>query len=307
MSNMTQEYLKTLMTYDPLTGEFTRKINWGGSGKPGSIVGKKTTNVNTYKRVAIKGKTYYLHRLAFLYMTGSIPEEVDHKDRDRSNNKWSNLVASTAKDNAKNKSQLSSNTSGYTGVVWVPENTRWKAQITVNGKVLTKNFIKKEQAIAQRKLWEKEYNFYHETPKEYIQITMPCYYTQTFKTKKDKTFLVGMNWLRTAHHYIQNKVKQDYSDLLVPLLQKTGFTIKGRYEVAYEYYYKNKTSDLLNVGALMSKYFLDAAQKAGVVEEDNIQYCIKESFYVKTQDKENPRIEVYVRALPEKDDDESDN
>lgn len=132
----------------------------------------------------------------------------------------------------------------------------------------------------------------------HLHIAVPCYYTQEFKTKKSKTFLVGMNWLRVSHHYIQNKVKQDYSDLITPKLVASGFKIKGKYEVAYVYYYKSKVSDLLNVGALMSKYFLDAAQKAGTVEEDNVQYCVKEAFYIGEQDKDNPRVEIYIRPIP---------
>ena len=134
---------------------------------------------------------------------------------------------------------------------------------------------------------------------DYLQITVPCYFTQTFKTKPDKTFLVGMNWLRQAYRYLQNTVKQEYSDLITPQLLSSSFKIKGKYEVAYKYYYKSKVSDLLNVGALMSKYFLDAAQKAGIVEEDNVQYCVKETFYVAEQDKENPRVEIFIRKYKE--------
>jgi len=135
----------------------------------------------------------------------------------------------------------------------------------------------------------------------YLHISLPVYYTQTFKTKPSRTFLVGMNWLRTAHHYLQNQVKQEYSNIFTPQLTNQQYKIKGKYEVAYEYYYKNKSSDLLNVGALMSKYFLDMAQKAGVVEEDNVHYCVKETFYVREQDKENPRMEIFLRAIKEKD------
>ena len=135
----------------------------------------------------------------------------------------------------------------------------------------------------------------------YLHISLPVYYTQTFKTKSDKTFLVGMNWLRTAYHYLQNQVKQEYSSIFTPQLAKHPYKVTGKYEVAYEYYYKNKSTDLLNVGALMSKYFLDMAQKAGIVKEDNVQYCVKETFYVKEQDKENPRMEIYLRAIKDED------
>lgn len=43
------------------------------------------------------------HRLAFLYMTGSYPTfEVDHFDRNKSNNAFDNLKDVTHKDNMKN-------------------------------------------------------------------------------------------------------------------------------------------------------------------------------------------------------------
>lgn len=298
---VTQSYLKTLMEYNPVTGDFTRKINWGGSGKPGDVVGKSSTKSNTYKRVAIKGQTYYLHRLAFLYMEGVIPDEVDHKDRDRSNNKWENLINTTRIGNSKNKSKLSTNTSEHTGVVWIVDNSTWQAKITVEGKVLTQNFKTKAEAIEKRRQWEIDHNFYHQEEIDYIQIDVPVYYTQEFKTKASKTFLVGMNWMRVAHHYIQNKVKQDYSELITPQLLSSNFKITGQYEVAYKYYYKNKSSDLLNVGALMSKYFLDAAQKAGTVKEDNVQWCVRETFHVAEHDNDHPRMEIFLRAVKEED------
>lgn len=116
-----------------------------------------------------------------------------------------------------------------------------------------------------------------------------------------------MNWFRNAHRYIQNEVKQEYSAIFTPQLLAHPFSVKGKYEVAYEYYYKNASSDLLNVGALMSKYFLDMAQKAGVVEEDNVKYCVKETFYAKEQDKDNPRMVIYLRPIPEEDKDDSIN
>jgi len=130
---------------------------------------------------------------------------------------------------------------------------------------------------------------------DYLQVTLPVYYTQTFKTKPDKTFLVGMNWARSSYHYIQNKVKQDFNALLVPQLSCSNFKIEGTYETAYVYYYKNKTSDLTNVAAWSSKIVLDAFQRAGIIKNDNVQYCLKETFMVGEQDKENPRMEVFVR------------
>ena len=142
----------------------------------------------------------------------------------------------------------------------------------------------------------------------YIHFVIPCYYTQTFKTKADKTFLVNLNWYRNAHHFIKNEVKKAYNELIITYLKDNDIKpIKGKYELAFEYYYKNAVSDLDNVCAMANKHCNDAFQAYGLVENDNVKHCVKSAYYVKTQDKENPRIEVYVRAIPEKDDDESDN
>jgi len=133
---------------------------------------------------------------------------------------------------------------------------------------------------------------------EFIHLTIPCYYTQHFKTKKDKTFLVGMNWYRTAHHFIKNEVKKWFTeDILKQLTALQAEPIKGKYEVAFKYFYKNPSSDLMNVCGLASKHANDAFEKYGLIEKKNVKHCIKECAYVREQEKENPRVEIFVRKV----------
>jgi len=129
-----------------------------------------------------------------------------------------------------------------------------------------------------------------------ISISMPCYYTQTFKTKPNKTFLVGMNWLITAHKFIRNEVKQVTNDYVVAELTKLNpAKIKGPYEVAFIYHYKTITSDLDNVAPLACKIFKDAIQKYGLVENDHVKFCKKITLLVGEQSKEDPRVDVFIR------------
>lgn len=58
--------------------------------------------------------------------------EVDHINRDRLDNRKSNLRVATRQENMKNKSIYSNNTSGYPGVKWNSKLGKWQVQITVD-------------------------------------------------------------------------------------------------------------------------------------------------------------------------------
>lgn len=92
-------------------------------------------NANGYVYTKIQRKGYKVHRLAWLYMTGEWPEhEIDHKDRNRSNNRWGNLRQVTHKQNAENRSPRHDSSSGFTGVLWSNREQAWRTIITVDGR-----------------------------------------------------------------------------------------------------------------------------------------------------------------------------
>jgi hypothetical protein len=69
--------------------------------KVGDTVG--TYDGNGYLDTRIGGKTYKLHRLAFLYMEGEFPpDQVDHINTVRSDNRWVNLRKYTQLENMNN-------------------------------------------------------------------------------------------------------------------------------------------------------------------------------------------------------------
>lgn len=80
---MTQEELKARFRYDPKTGIFT------DMQYPDKQVG--SSDGHGYLRISVDNKKYYLHRLAFLYMTGRFPKITDHINRKRDDNRWENL------------------------------------------------------------------------------------------------------------------------------------------------------------------------------------------------------------------------
>lgn len=94
-----------LVKYDPETGvlsrKTTREVKFSQSTEH---VYHKRISPGGYISIWIKGTTYYGHRIAWFLMTGEQPPvDIDHRDRDKGNNKWSNLRAATRADNIVNR------------------------------------------------------------------------------------------------------------------------------------------------------------------------------------------------------------
>lgn len=128
-----------------------------------------------------------------------------------------------------------------------------------------------------------------------IDIELPIYWTQHFKTKNDKTCLVGMNWYRNAHFHAQNKMKKDFHELVVKQLDTTQFT--GKFSLDIGIYYKNASCDGANIVALIEKFTLDALQENKTVINDNVKYHLGTSWKVLGADKDNPRAIISITEL----------
>jgi hypothetical protein len=128
---ISKEAFDALIAYDSDTGEFTRKVRMAQRAPAGEVIRSK--DANGYTRFKIDGRAYLGHRLAFLTMTGAFPGlDVDHINRNPSDNRWCNLRLVNKSLNARNSKLRASNTSGFFGVHYVPVLQRWSARITVN-------------------------------------------------------------------------------------------------------------------------------------------------------------------------------
>lgn len=120
---------------------------------------------NPYIDTKPNGKSMYLHR--YLMAVDDSDIQVDHINRDKLDNRKSNLRLVTNHQNCFNKNVKSDNTSGYSGVNWDKRYQKWRARIK-NGREIHLGYFKtKEEAIAARKESEKKY-FGEYAPKEVV-------------------------------------------------------------------------------------------------------------------------------------------
>lgn len=162
---ITQEILKEFLIYDSESGAFiwkNRERKWFVNDGLCAAWNKhhaatraevKQSKGNGYTRLKINifGKCHMAHRLAWIYVTGNEPpSQIDHEDRNATNNSWKNL-RDGSNSNQKNKSMQRNNTSGITGVSWSKTAGRWCARVwgVENGERIYKSlglFSNKEAA-----------------------------------------------------------------------------------------------------------------------------------------------------------------
>lgn len=112
---------------------------------------------NGYRYVGVGGKEYGAHRVAWLVVTGEWPDEIDHRNRIRSDNRWRNLRNVSGLANHQNMSKYSSNRSGTPGVHWCRTVGKWAAKITRNKRRVSLGYhARKADAVRARKRAEME-------------------------------------------------------------------------------------------------------------------------------------------------------
>jgi hypothetical protein len=101
----TQARIRELLDYNAETGVFLWRDRGPVKGWKQSLVGTAAGTPNEKGVVIyVDGKPFYAHRLAWAYINGTIPEQmqVDHRDCDCWNNRWANLRLATHGQNASN-------------------------------------------------------------------------------------------------------------------------------------------------------------------------------------------------------------
>lgn len=128
----TYDFVRKSFDYNPNSGILIRKI--ASNGFPANEEAGYQLK-NGYKNIKILGNTYSVHRVIWLWMEGFWPEpQIDHIDRDPSNNKWENLRMVSSVCNIRNQGINSVNTTGVKGVCPYKDSGKYFVYVYINRK-----------------------------------------------------------------------------------------------------------------------------------------------------------------------------
>lgn len=148
LNTLSVDVLKEYLHYDPLTGLFTWIKASGSRAKVGNIAGHLK---NGYIVIDINNKKYAAHRLAWLYIYGTMPNDlIDHKNSVKSDNRIDNLRQSNHQQNNCNLREAKShNKTGFLGVSLKKGTQRFYAQIKSNGEVIGLGYFDTAQEASE--------------------------------------------------------------------------------------------------------------------------------------------------------------
>lgn len=152
---LTARWLRVKLNYDPISGDFTwARGHTTGRVQIGALAGWLTPE--GYRMIQVEGKCYLAHRLAWLYVTGSWPEnDIDHKNTIRSDNSWKNLRPTVDLQNQGNRKRNKNKKSGLPKGVYA-NGKKYSAQLTRGDKKHIGTFFTIEEALEAYTIAAKE-------------------------------------------------------------------------------------------------------------------------------------------------------
>lgn len=172
-----QEDLRALLAYDPLTGGLTWKhrdpSTFNVGRYPVERIAKRwnsqfagtaamtTVSPSGYRYGAIRDEKLYAHRVIWKFAYGSDPDVIDHINGDPGDNRLTNLRSVTHAENGRNVKVPADNSSGRVGVRWNDECGKWRAEIQANGRrEYLGSFATFEAAAGARRAAEQRLGFH---------------------------------------------------------------------------------------------------------------------------------------------------
>lgn len=137
--NLSQELVKHLFDYK------NGQLIWKNPNKPsrakvGARAGTRS-NSTGYRQVSVNSVAVMEHRVIFLWHHGYLPENVDHINHIRDDNRIENLRAATANENRYNALPKRNNKSGVRGVHWAIKSKKWCACVRANNRIVFRQYF----------------------------------------------------------------------------------------------------------------------------------------------------------------------
>jgi hypothetical protein len=156
--------VNTRLNYDHDTGVFTWKVSTGRSpagSTAGAIVASGAAKLPR-RIITIGCRRYRASHLALLLVDKKLPKGlVDHINHSTLDDSYTNLREVTTAESSKNKTLISSNTSGVMGVSFTKATKRWRACIHVDDtRIHLGYFAKFDDAVEARRKAEAQYGFH---------------------------------------------------------------------------------------------------------------------------------------------------
>ncbi len=142
------DIVRALFSYESKTGLVTwKKIRRGNAAKVGDPVGWK--DKNGHLNVRVGRASYRLHRIIWLMVHGTCPDEIDHKNGDPSDNSLENLRGANRVQNIRNGSRHRDGSSRFKGVSLRSDTGKWQVRLKANGKIITVGCFSSETDAAE--------------------------------------------------------------------------------------------------------------------------------------------------------------
>lgn len=127
-----------------------------------------------------------------------------------------------------------------------------------------------------------------------LSVSIPC------KTKDDKVFTLNLNIYRNTNHFVLNKAKELWKDVVKVALSETLRPLIPPLHFTYTIYQPTgRAFDVSNVCSIIDKFTADALQEFGIIADDSYKYIPIITYKFGGIDKENPRAELEIREIKE--------